>query len=217
MNTLKMMRHVSLLATLFLAVLLAAHALAVAAQAPVPLGTTSTFAVLAHETITNTGPTTIGGDAGDWIGVSPGSAITGFPPGLSGEQHSNDATAIGAMTDLVTAYNNAASRETTQDLTGQDLGGLRLTPGVYSFSSSAQLTGTLILDAQGDPNGVFVFQTGSTLVTASGSTISLRNGARYCRIFWQVGSSATLWTDSHFVGHIFAVASITANTHASVQ
>jgi hypothetical protein len=189
-----------------------------AAEAPVPLGTTSTFAVLAGSTVTNTGATVVDGDAGGDVAVSPGSAITGFPPGtLTGMTHANDGVAIQAQADLVTAYDNAANRPTTQDLTGQDLGGLTLMPGVYSFSSEAQLTETLTLDAQGDPDAVFIFKIGTALTTASDSTVSLVNGARYCRTFWQVGSSATLGTGSHFVGHLFAMASVTANTGATVQ
>jgi hypothetical protein len=178
----------------------------------VNLGTTASYAVLAGQTITNTGPTRITGD----IGVAPGSSITGFPPGLvSGVTHTNDASATQAQTDLIAAYDDAVSRQTTQDLTGEDLGGLTLTPGVYEFSSDAQLTGTLTLDAQGDPEGVFIFKVGSMLTTASNSRVNLINGARFCRVFWAVASSATLGTGTHFVGHIFAMTSITSNTGAT--
>jgi len=150
--------------------------------------------------------------------VSTGSAITGFPPGtLTGTENSNNAVAIQAKADLITAYNNALNRTTTEDLTGQDLGGLTLTPGVYEFSSSAQLTGTLTLNGLDEPDPVFIFKIGSTLTTASSSNFNLIRGARYCRTFWQVGSSATLGTGSNFVGHIFAMESITANTGARVQ
>jgi len=188
-------------------------------QSTVNLGTTATFAVLAGSVITNTGTTTIGGSVGGNIGVSPGSAVTGFPPGIvsDGTIHSDDAPSSLAKDDLVTAYNDAAGRTPTVDLTGQDLGGLTLTTGVYHFSSSAQLTGTLTLDAQGDPEAVFIFQIGTTLTTASNSSVSLINGARFCRTFWQVGSSATLGTTTHFVGHIFAMQSITLNTGATMQ
>lgn len=180
----------------------------------VPLGTTAEYSVLAGTTVTNTGSTTIDGS----VGVSPGSAVTGFPPGIvGGTIHTNDAEAIQAQSDLTTAYNNAAGRSVTEDLTGKDLGGMTLKTGVYSFSSSAALTGTLTLDAEGDPNAAFIFQIGSTLTTASGSSIQLINGARFCRVFWQVTSSATLGTNSDFVGHIFALTSITAQSGATID
>jgi LPXTG-motif cell wall-anchored protein len=190
----------------------------ISAEATVNLGTSESFAVLAGSTITNTGSTTIGGSAGGNIGVHPGSSITGFPPGIvSGTIHTADATAQQAKADLLIAYNDAASRASDSDLTGQDLGGQNLKTGVYTFSTSAQLTGTLTLDAEGDPDAVFIFQIGSTLTTATDSTVSLVNGARYCRVFWQIGSSATLGTDSTFVGHIFALTSITVNNGAAIQ
>jgi LPXTG-motif cell wall-anchored protein len=224
MKTLKLkhkMRFVSLLLTLLLVVMMAVPmmpGISIAAEATVDLGTAESFAVLAGSTITNTGSTVINGSAGGDIGVSPGSAITGFPPGtVSGEIYSNDAVAIQAQIDLGIAYDDAAGRTTTAELTGQDLGGLTLTPGVYEFSSSAQLTGTLALDALGDPDAVFIFQIGSTLTTASSSSVELINGAQSCNVFWQVGSSATLGTSTSFVGHILALTSITANTGATVQ
>ena len=192
-----------------------------AVEATVELGTAAEYAVLAGEAITNTGSTVISGSVGGNIGVSPGAAITGFPPGIlteeGSEQHKADAAALQAQADLVIAYDDAAGRTMTSDLTDQDLGGMRLNTGVYFFSSAALLTGTLTLDAEGDPDAVFIFQIGSMLTTASGSKIELVNGARFCRVFWQVGSSATLGTDSEFVGHIFALTSITAQTGATVQ
>ena len=218
MKKFKTIGILSIIMTLLMTVL-AIPAVTVAAEATVNLGTAASYAVLAGTTITNTGPTMISGSVGGNIGVSPGSSITGFPPGTvsDGTIHSADASALQAQADLVIAYNDAAGRPVTSDLTGQDLGGLTLTPGVYSFSSSAQLTGTLTLDAQGDPEAVFIFQIGSTLTTASGSSVSLTNEARFCRVFWQVGSSATLGTNSTFVGHIFALTSIAAQTGATVQ
>ena len=182
-------------------------------QLPVNLGTANSFAVLAGSTITNTGPTTINGD----IGVSPGSAITGFPPGIvSGTIHATDAVALQAQTDLTIAYNDAAGREPVTVVAG-DLVGLTLVPGVYKSASSLLLTGTLTLDAQGAPNAVFIFQMGSTLTTASASNVNLINGAQACNVFWQVGSSATLGTNSNFTGDILALTSITANTGAKVN
>lgn len=184
------------------------------AQTAPSLGTAQDFAVLAGSTVTNTGPTVVTGD----VGVSPGSAVVGFPPGLvmSGTIHAADAVALQAQTDLTAAYVSLDGEGCTADLSGQDLGGLTLNAGVYCFASSAQLTGTLTLDAQGDPAAVFIFKTGSTLTTASGSSVSLVNGASTCNAFWQLGSSATLGTASSFTGHLLALTSITLNTGATV-
>jgi type VI secretion system secreted protein VgrG len=146
--------------------------------------------------------------------------VTGFPPGVVSAPatiHIADGVTTLAQTDLTTAYNSAAGLPCSADLTGQDLRGLTLTPGVYCFSSSAQLTGTLTLDGQGDPEADFVFKTGSTLVTASASNVLLINQAQACRVFHQVGSSATLGTGSRFVGTIMALTSITATTGALVE
>ena len=218
MKTLKRMLYIPVLLALSLAVLMVVATVSMAAQAPVNLGTTSSFAVLAGETITNTGSTTINGDAGGDVGVSPGSAFPGQAGvTLSGAVHLADAVALQAKNDLVTAYDDAAGRTPVTTI-ATELGGRTLTPGVYdSESGTFQITGTLTLDAQGDPNGVFIFKTTSTLITASGSSVSLIGSARYCRIFWKVGSSATLGTNSHFVGHIFALTSIAAQTGATVQ
>jgi hypothetical protein len=179
------------------------------------LGTAQTFAVLGGSTVTNTGATTVYGN----LGVDPGLAVTGFPPGLvaGGTIHTGDAVALQAQNDTTTAYNTLAGQALTADLTGQDLGGMTLTAGVYHFSSSAQLTGALTLDAQGDPNAVFVFQIGSTLTTASNSSVLVINGAVDCNIFWQVGSSATLGTTTTFKGNILALTSITLNTGALIS
>jgi hypothetical protein len=184
------------------------------AQAPVSLGTAASFAVLGASTVTNTGPSVINGD----LGVSPGTAVTGFPPGtVNGTIHAADAVAAQAQSSLTAAYIDTAGRACQMVLTGQDLGGLTLTHRVYCFSSSAQLTGALTLDAQGDPNAVFIFQIGSTLTTASGSNVNLINGAQSCNVFWQVGSSATLGTTTTFRGNILALTSITATTGATVD
>ena len=185
-----------------------------AAAAP-PLGTEQNFAVLGGQTVTNTGPSVITGD----LGVSPGSAITGFPPGLvtGGATHAADAVALQAQNDTITAYNNLAGQQCTSDLTDQDLGGKTLVPGVYCFSSSAQLTGTLTLDAGGDSNAVWVFKTVSTLTTASSSSVQLTNGGQACNVFWQIGSSATLGTNTSFIGNILALTSIALQTGAKVS
>ena len=172
-----------------------------AAASPVPLGAASTFAVLGGATVTNTGPSIVTGN----LGVSPGTAVTGFPPGLLlGTQHAGDAVALAAQDDLTIAYNNAAGQTPDAGIAG-DLGGLILIAGVYAAPSSIGLTGVLTLDAIGNPNAIWVFQVGSTLTTASASTVVLVNGAQSCNVFWQIGSSATLGTNSTFVGSILAL------------
>jgi len=182
----------------------------------VDLGTADPFAVLAGSTVTNTGATTIHGSLGLW----PGTAITGFPPGSvsGGTIHATDAVALQAQSDLTTAYNFAAGEAcpATNVLTGQDLGGLTLTPGVYCFGSSAQLTGKLTLNALGNPNAVFVFQIGSTLTTASSSSVVFTNAGQGDSVFWQVGSSATLGTTTSFQGNILALTSIALTTGADI-
>lgn len=182
-----------------------------AAQAPVGLGTAASFAVLAGQTVTNTGPSVITGG----IGLSPGSAVTGFPPGtVNGTIHTADAVALQAQADLTTAYNDAAGRATSATISA-DLGGQKLVPGVYT-GGTLGLTGTLTLDAQGDPNAVFVFQSASTLITASSSRVLVINGGDSCHVFWQVTSSATLGTSSVFVGTVLALTSVTATTGAVI-
>jgi type VI secretion system secreted protein VgrG len=150
------------------------------AWAQISLGTASGFGVLGGSTVTNTGPSVINGE----LGVSPGNAVTGFPPGvvIGGTIHLADAVALQAQNDLTTAYNAVAGTACNVDLTGQDLGGLTLTPGVYCFSSSAQLTGTLTLNALGNPNALFIFKMGSSLTTASGSSVQVINGGSGCNV-----------------------------------
>ncbi|HEY0817034.1 MAG TPA: ice-binding family protein [Pseudonocardia sp.] len=186
---------------------------AASVQAPVGLGTATSFAVLAGATATNTGPSMISGD----VGVSPGTAVTGFPPGVvtNGTIHSADAVAAQAQADLTTAYNDAAGR-TPADAVTTDLGGQTLAPGVYKAASSMGLTGTVTLDAGGNPNAVFIFQAGSTLITASNSTVALINGGSPCNVYWQVGSSATLGTGTTFIGTILALTSASVQTGTTV-
>ncbi len=183
-----------------------------AAGSAVGLGTASSFAVLAGSTVTNTGPSMIDGD----LGVSPGSAITGFPPGTvrGGTIQSASATAAQAQADLTIAYDAAAAQAPDVTVTA-DLGGQSLLPGVYS-GSSLSLTGTLTLDAGGNPGAVFLFQSASTFVSGSTSRVLLVNGANACNVFFQVGSSATLGTGSSLVGTFLVRASITATTGSSV-
>jgi hypothetical protein len=198
----------------FAAVMIAALAPRPALAATLPsLGTAGDFAVLAGSTVTNTGATVVTGD----LGLSPGTSVTGFPPGtVAGTQHVADPVAAQAKIDLMAAYQNAATQPATSELTGQDLGGMTLTPGVYRFASSAQLTGTLTLDGQSNSAAVFIFQMGSTLTTATGSRVVLTNGAQASGVFWQVGSSATIGTGTALQGTLMATASITMVTGASI-
>jgi hypothetical protein len=189
-------------------------ALPAAAQAAaVDLGTAKPFVVLGGPSVSNTGPSVLNGD----LGVSPGTSLTGFQfATVNGATHNNDAVAAGAQSDLTTAYNTAAGEATTADLTGQDLGGMTLTPGAYNFSSSAGLTGTLTLDAQGNPNAQFVFKIGTTLTTATASRVEVINGGSPCNVYWQVGSSATLGTTTAFKGNLMAAADISLNNGTTV-
>lgn len=203
---------------LALAVGVAFAAIPVSAQASqVGLGTAGTFVALGGSAVTNTGPSVLNGD----LGVAPGTALTGFglPAVVNGAVHANDAVAQQAKLDLTTAYNVAAGQPVApaNDLTGTDLGSRTLTAGAYRFTSSAQLTGALTLDAQGDPNAQFVFEIASTLTTASASSVVMVNGASPCNVYWQVGSSATLGTTTAFQGTVMANASISLNDGATVM
>ena len=178
----------------------------------VGLGKAASFSVLGGSTITNTGQTTMFGD----LGLAPGSSVTGGPVVL-GEEHIDDAVANEAKSALTTAATTAAN-EASNGSAGEDLAGHAFLPGVYTASTSLLLSsGSVTLNAQGDPNAVFIFQIGSTLTTGSNTSVSLINGAQACNVFWQVGSSATLGTGTHFVGTIMAADSITANTGATIH
>ncbi|UKF80234.1 ice-binding family protein [Clavibacter californiensis] len=192
---------------------LLAPASAFAATATVGLGTAATYSVLAGQGVTNTGPTTLSAD----LGTSPSAAVTGFPPGVvGGATHAADAAAGQAQSDLTTAYDDAAGRPTTAAVPA-DLVGSTLTPGVYTAAGPIGLTGTVTLDAQGDPSAVFVIQAPSSLTTGSGSRVSLVNGAQACNVFWQVSSSASLGTNSGFAGTILALTSVAVGTGATVD
>ena len=187
-----------------------------AAEAVVGLGTATSFSVIAYDAVDNTGASTLSGD----LGVSPGTAVTGFPPGLvlaPGTIHAADPVAQVARRDANRAYNDAAGRSTTANVP-VELGGTTKTAGVYT-GGTLEVNGPnpLVLDAEGDPDAVFIFQAASTLVTGGASQVQLINGADACNVFWKVGSSATLGTDSEFVGTILAHISVTATTGATID
>jgi type VI secretion system secreted protein VgrG len=185
-----------------------------AAASVISLGEAENVAVLGSSTVTNAGPTIVTGNVAL---SSPGVSITGFPPGtiIAGSQYIGPGLANQAHADAVIAYGQLAGETWTTDLSGQNLGGMILTPGVYHFDSAAQLTGTLILDTQGDPSATFHFQIGSTLTTDPGSMITFLTGSS-TNIFWQVGTSATIGVDSVLYGNVLADQSITVNAGATV-
>ena len=185
-------------------------------QAPVNLAGASNYAILAGSSISSTGATNITGD----MGLSPGSSIGGFPPGiLVGVQHINDASANQAKLDITAAYNDAAGRTATDIVTlAGNLGGMTLTPGLYKSGSSIAISsGDVTFDALGNPNAVFIIQIASTLTTTSGRKVILAGGASAANIYWVVGTSATFGTTSVMKGNIIAYQAITFNTGASLD
>lgn len=184
-----------------------------AAEAPVDLRTADGYGVLGAQTVTNTGPTVIGGD----LGVSPLMSITGFPPGIvGGATHAGDAPAAQAQLDLTAAFLDAGSRAPTASSNGSiDLGGQNVLPGVYSYAGSIGITGNLTLT--GDANSVWIFRTGSTLITVPNSTVTLNGPINPCNVFWKVDSSATLGTNSTMVGTVMTLTSIDAATGARIS
>ena len=188
---------------------------AATSQAAPLLGGAGAFVVLAGSTVTSTGATALTGD----LGVSPGTAVTGYPPGtLTGTIHAGNATSATGIADLTIAYNDAAGRTVDPVTVAGNLGGLTLPPGLYKSTSSLSITsGDLTLDAQGDPNAVFIFQMASTLTVSAGRAVILAGGAKSTNVFWQVGTSATLGTTSIFKGTVMADQSITLNTGAALN
>ena len=187
------------------------------AATAIDLGTADSYAILGGAGVTNTGPSVINGN----LGTHPTPSVTGFggPPNgtVNGVIHQGDAAALNAKNDLTTAFNNAAGQGPTTTV-ATDLGGLTLTPGVYnSITGDFGLTGALTLDAQGDPNAVFIFKSASTLITGSASSVNMINGGQSCRVYWQLGSSATLGSGSTFVGNILAQQSISVNNAVTVD
>lgn len=207
-------RIAGFMATLGTAIVLLAP---ISVSAQIALGTAANFGVLGGTTVTNTGPSVVTGNVGSFGGT----AITGFPPGIfTGSFEDGTAGAGQAQTDLNIALTTAANAICNTILTGQDLGGLTLTPGVYCFATGAGLTGNLTLDFQGDPNANFLFKTGSTLTTASASAVRFinTNGATCLpNVNWRIGSSATFGTFSTFAGNILAQTSITLTTGANLR
>src|SRR3954469_13630094 len=190
--------------------------LASAAELPVDLRSAARFGVLAGTTVTSTGATVVNGDLGLW----PGTAISGFPPGqVVGTIYIKYLLLIAknGKADLTTAFNDAAGRSTAPVTIAGDIGGQTLAPGLYKSTSTLQITGNLTLDAQGDPNAVWIFQIASSFTTAGASQVILIGGGQAANVFWQVGSSATLGTTSSMKGTILALTSITLNTGAALQ
>ena len=181
----------------------------------VSLGTAGSFVVLSGETVTNTGFTVINGN----VGLSPGSSITGFPPGVvNGVVHISDAVAAKAKQDLNAAYTDASKRSGAPKPLSGDLGGLTLTPGLYVSATSIELTsGDLTLDALGDEDAIWVFQIGTTFVPMVGRKVILVGNARHDNVFWNTGSSATIGVGSTMVCNFLTQTFITVQTGATME
>lgn len=172
---------------------------------PVLLHTAATYSVLAGTNIVGTGTTALSGD----LGVSPGTSVVGFPPGtVAGAVHAGDAPAAQAQSDVVSAYNDAAARSPSSEFSG-DQNGQTFHEGVHHTFAAFALTGTLTLDAQGDPNAFFVIQVGAALNTAASSAIALVNGAQASHVFWLVAGAAGTGASSTFAGSLIATGAIT--------
>jgi hypothetical protein len=180
----------------------------------VPLASAASFAVLGSSTVTSTGLTVLDGN----LGVSPGTSITGFGPGVvkDGTIYAGGPVPSQAQADLTTAYNYTAALKNPSQLP-IDIGGTTIKPGVYNALSSLGITGTVTLDGQNKSNSVFIFQIPSTLTVGVKSTVRLARDANACNVFWQVGSSATLDTSAHFKGTIMAAVSISVGSKAKIR
>jgi hypothetical protein len=181
----------------------------------ISLGAAEGFALLGSTTVTCTNSSAMTGD----VGVSPGIAITGFDASctLSGSIHAQDTAASAAHADLLVAFDELGVEACEEDLTGVELGGLTLSPGVYCFDTTAGVTGELTLDAGGDSNASWIFQVGSAITTEPGSTMTMAGGGDACNVFWKVGTSAVLGTTSSFKGNILASASVTLTSGSTLQ
>jgi hypothetical protein len=201
------------------ALTLVATAAPATAAPPIGLGVVGSFGVLAGTTVTNSGPTVVSGD----LGVSPGSAVTGFDqpggPGsvINGAIHKADAVAGQAQSALTTAYNQAAGSPSTASVTGTNVANRTLQPGVYTDSSAMSVNGVLTLDGGGDPAAVFIFQAGSSLTVAGSSSVVFIGAAQPCNVFWQVTSTATIGTNAAFAGTVMALTDINVNTGATIR
>jgi hypothetical protein len=194
----------------------ASSAAAAGPQEPFPhLGTSASFAALSGVMVTNTGPTIIYGD----VGVSPGTQITGMQlvKRTGGADHANDSAAAKAQVDSVIAYNNLKTKSCDHDLTGQDLGGMTLTPGTYCFSGDANLSGILTLDAQGNSNANFIFQVAGNLTASYNTAVTVIHNGESCDVFWQVGGMVNLAGMANFAGGILAMGDITLGTEAKLN
>lgn len=186
---------------------------AAAVEAPVNLGTASSYSVLAHSTVTNTNVTNLSGD----LGLNPGTSVADTGSLIvGGATNIANAPALQAKNDLDAAYTEAAGRSYLS-LSGVELASQTITPGAWESGGVLANSGNLTLDAQNDPNAVFIFKSTATLVTGTGSTMTLINGADACNVFWVVPSSATLGTSSTFVGTIMAYADVAVLNSVTVQ
>jgi hypothetical protein len=214
--------HLTMSAAAFLMVSLAAcgamsstsSSLTTTTASPPSLGAAASFAVLGASTVTCTGASAITGD----VGVSPGTGITGFNPPctISGALHPGDALAAQAHADLGTAYGALAAAVCEHNLTGQDLGGQTLDPGVYCFDTTVGVTGALTLDGGGDASASWIFQVGTAITTATNASVVMAGGGKPGNVFWKVGSSATIGTATAFQGNLLAYATVTLVSGSSV-
>lgn len=174
--------------------------------------TTVKFGVCAAQTVTNSGPTVVNGS----LGLTPGSSITGFPPGTATKIEIGSAAAIECKAQAANTYASCVGLPTNFDLSGQPLGGRTLVPGVYNFDTTASLNGELKLDAGLNPNGQFIFKVGSGFTTAALSKVVLLGPAKGCNVFFCVGSSATIGADNILQGAFITYTSVSVFDRTSI-